>query len=131
MSKRNYYEKHGYKWYKFLKEQKDGNKYNYLLRKEEKNKLIICKQLKYRSFAYVDNSSKLRRLINETPEEEKSYYEVILGDSPRKLYFDLDCEIEKIEEKLGEDSELDYIDYVVKMVRKLKKAIIQEISERF
>lgn len=130
MSKKNFYEKNGYKWYSFLKEQKDGNKYNYLLKKKEENKMIICKQLKYRSFAYIDNPSKLRKLINETPEDEKSYYEVILGDKPRKLYFDLDCEIEKIEEKLGEDNETDYVDYVNKMVRKLKKAIINEISEK-
>lgn len=130
-SKKNFYEKYGYKWYTFLKQQQDGNKYNYLMSsKEGNNKFIICKQLKYRSFAYVESSNKLKKLINETSDNERCYYEVVLGDKPRKLYFDLDCEIEKIDEKLGDDEEMDYIDYTKEMVKKLKKAIISEISEK-
>ncbi len=81
------------RWYPLLVP-REGEKTQSLLSKEEfeDGNLIVCKQEKYRSYSKFDSYLAFRDFWIKTPDEEKHFYEVILGNKPQKIYFDIDID---------------------------------------
>jgi hypothetical protein len=53
--------------------------------------LVVCQQRDFRSFAKFPNYLDFGRyLVKDVHDQYKCFYEVIFGDTPQKIYFDLD-----------------------------------------
>ena len=63
---------------------------------KDQDNLLVCKQTgKGRLFGMVKDYCQLTLCINETPDTERCFYEVILGDRRRKPYFDIDIDLNR------------------------------------
>ena len=78
------------RWYDYLNNKEQPNLLKY--QQPQEHNLIICQQLKYRKFALFPNFLFFKRYQDQTSQEENCFYEVILGGTPRKIYFDIDVD---------------------------------------
>lgn len=63
--------------------------------KIEDGNIVVCRQHQYRNFTIVKNFIEFRELINSTPDQDRCFYEIIFGNQPRKIYFDIDVKIKE------------------------------------
>lgn len=78
------------RWYDYLNNKDHPNLLKY--QQPQEHNLIICQQLKYRKFALFPNFLFFKRYQDQTSQEENCFYEVILGGTSRKIYFDIDVD---------------------------------------
>ena len=81
------------RWYHTLN--KDSNS---LLNREElgPHSFVVCRQLQYRNFAMFYDYLEYAKHSFNTPIEGRCFYEVIFGDRPQKIYFDIDTSTDEI-----------------------------------
>lgn len=103
------------KWYNTLN--KDGTSLLSNVKVKDGN-IIVCWQQKFRKFGLFKGYNELRNFINETEGEKRTFYEIIFGTSPRKIYFDIDI--------TQDEAEFENSD---KFIKKIKKNIISLIKD--
>jgi hypothetical protein len=95
--------------------------------KLQEGNIIICRELDYRNYKLFSDYLHVRRLINGTENRNlRCYYEILFGNNPRKIYFDLDCKVSKIERDFDMSDEK----FGSEMIDCLKEAILNEIIWR-
>lgn len=120
------------RWYPLLVPHED-KKQKSLLNNEEflDGNLIICRQEKYRNYSIFKTYLQFRDFWFRTPDKDKHFYEVILGDKSQKIYFDIDISedylslIEESESLSPDESE----EKIVDMIKILRVEIRDSISE--
>lgn len=80
--------------------------FHYLNKKKEKNLLdscrikdedfIVCWHKDYRKFAVFENYLAFIKFSEQTQLIDRCFYEILLPNKPRKIYFDIDLEINEI-----------------------------------
>lgn len=88
-------------WYPFLVKQEDGRGPAVLDDERNKNKFIVCFQRgESRLYSCFNSSVDFTNEVlarNSSSYPEWCFYEVILGEKPQKIYFDLDMKLEEHE----------------------------------
>jgi hypothetical protein len=82
------------KWYHYLNKVGEDNLINNE-RLEDEN-LVVCQQLSSRRYTHFQNFSAFFRYFNTLPEIERCFYEILMPGKPRKPYFDIDMDKDKI-----------------------------------
>lgn len=78
-------------YYRLYKDESKALNFEYDL--EDPSNLIICKQAQEgRRFGLFSSPKTFLEHSNNTPPEQRCFYEVILGDRARKPYFDIDID---------------------------------------
>jgi hypothetical protein len=82
------------KWYNYLNS-KSGTDFNskslYDNETIENENIVVCQKLKFLYFGKFENYLQFgRHMIKETKAEDRCYYEVIPGNKPQKIYFDIE-----------------------------------------
>lgn len=69
-----------------------------LLSREEigQHSLIICRQLEYRNFSIFYDYLEYAKHSYKVETDNRCFYEVILGERPQKIYFDIDTTTEEM-----------------------------------
>ena len=106
-------------WYYYLNNSKEKNLLsNYVYNPED---LIVCWQGKNRRYTFFENYSAFLKFEKDVSLPQKCFYEIMLPDRARKIYFDIDMSIDDI---IIEDmAENDIIKY-------MKKAIFDELDNK-
>lgn len=99
------------KWYPFLNKSDKQNLYKY--EKLEKENLIVCRELEYRSYAKFKDYLEFKNFREKINYKEDCFYEIIREESTRKPYFDIDIEKNKETQNIH-----------LELIRDLKKSIL-------
>lgn len=106
------------RWCRYLNN--PHNKYSLLKTTEIKDgNMIVCQQLKYRQFARFDNHSQFMKYQSMTEPYENCFYEIMVENTNRKPYFDID-----ISRKNNENKE-----YGNQVIEQIKKNILEVLEE--
>lgn len=106
---------YGYRWVPFLVA-KEGRT-NYLFRSHPVssllNRLVIAQKLKFYRYTVVDSFTGLNKLIQDIPLNDRTLFEVILGEYAQKPHFDIDIDQSKIKDifeiyKEGKDDGIEF-----------------------
>lgn len=96
---------YGKKWYPFLVAN-EGRK-TFLFRDYKLNqlngKIIVAQKLKYYRYTTCESFTDLNKLIERIPKNERTLFEVILGEYPQKPHFDVDIDREKVDKMIEDD----------------------------
>ena len=81
-------------YYRLYKDESKALNFNYDI--DDSSNLIICKQAEEgRRFGMFASPQTFHEYSNNTPVEQRCFYEVILGNRARKPYFDIDIDMTK------------------------------------
>lgn len=90
------------KWYNYLNSKSNDSKSLYDNEVLEKENIVICQKLKFLYFGKFENYLQFGKfMMKETKPEDRCYYEIIPGNKPQKIYFDIEF---NVDDKLYEPS---------------------------
>lgn len=96
---------YGKTWYPFLVAN-EGRK-TFLFKDHKLNqlggKIIVAQKLKYYRYTICESFTDLNRLIERIPKNDRTLFEVILGEYPQKPHFDIDIDQEKVDKMIEEN----------------------------